>query len=119
MDLITILPTLLVGMIIIVIVPFVILITIFLRMMGNESRGILEMLAGFLLMCTGYLFMFLIAITWGGSNILSTAMTNEALVLEANYMAIALFSIPVVWVIASLILMKDGYKKYKEMTEEE
>ncbi|MBN2101729.1 MAG: hypothetical protein JW716_02565 [Candidatus Aenigmarchaeota archaeon] len=118
MDIITILPTLLIGMIIIVIVPFVILITIFLRMMGNGSRGILEMLAGFLLMCTGYLFMFFIAITWGGSNILSTAITNESLVLEANYMAVALFSIPVIWVIASVILMKDGYKKYKELSED-
>ena len=118
MDLISILPSLLIGMIIIVIVPFVILISLFLRMIKEESQGILELLAGFLLMCTGYLFMFIISLTWSESNILSTAITSEALVLEANYMAIALFSIPVVWVLAAVILMKDGYKKFKEASEE-
>ncbi len=112
------LPTMIIGMIIIVIIPFVILITIFLRMIENESKGLLQMLAGFLLMCTGYLFMFLIAVTWSGSNIMSTAVTSEALIFEANYLAVALFSIPVIWVMVAVFLMKDGYNKYKELSED-
>jgi len=119
MDILTILPYMLIGMILIVIVPFVILISIFLRMIENESKGLLEMVSGFLLMCMGYLFMFLIALSWSGSNIVSTAVTNEALVFEANFMALAVFSIPIVWILASVILMRDGYRKYKQFSEEE
>ena len=119
MDIIALLPTLMLGMIFIIIVPFAILIAIFLRVIENESKGLLTMVGGFLMMCIGYFFMFLIAMSWGESNIISTAITTESLVLEANFITIILFSLPVVWIISSVFLMKDGYMKYKKSEEEE
>jgi len=111
------LPSLLVGIIFIVIIPFAILMTIFLRIIEAESKGLLTMLGGFFMMCMGYLFMFVIALSWNGSDLISTAITSETLVFEANFIGIALFSIPVIWVVASALLMKEGYKEYKESAE--
>ena len=114
MDIIAVLPSFLIGLVVIIVIPFSILLSIILRVIENESKGLLTMLGGFLMMCVGYLFMFVIVIAWNGSDIISTAITTESLVFEANFMGIALFSIPVVWVIASAMLMKEGYKSYKE-----
>lgn len=119
MDLILVLPYLLVGIVAIIMVPFAILATIFLRMLGEESKGLLTMFGGFLMMCIGYFILFAVTVSWSGSGLISTAITTDSLVVEANFMGLLLYSLPVIWVIGSGLLMKDGYAQYKNAEEEE
>ncbi len=101
-----------IGIILIIVVPFLILLLFISYFFPKKSLGLSMMFFGFLLMTIGFFFVYLLAITFPEHFIIKVVPKTSHLEFQFFLMDALLYSIPTAWILTSIYIIWEGQSKY-------
>jgi len=90
----------------VIILPFVIIVWIFVNNVEEKSRGVITMLLGFLLMGFGSFFIFVFHFLWPQKFLVTASVSGSRVGIEFSLLEMLLWAIPLAWVVFSFWVVK-------------